>query len=129
MWREQVNLGVIPYYMFVARDTGPQNYFSVSLERAWEVFSDAYRQVSGICRTARGPSMSCEPGKIQIVGVSEIKGEKVFVLNFIQGKNPDWVNRPFFAKYNPNAVWINDLEPIFGENEFFFEEEYNSMLK
>lgn len=129
MWRKQVNLGIVPYYMFVARDTGPQNYFAVDLEQAWQIFSDAYRQVSGVCRTVRGPSMSCDPGKVQIVGVTEVKGEKVFVLNFIQGRNPDWVNRPFFAKYNPKAVWINDLKPISGENEFFFEEEYNSMLR
>jgi KamA family protein len=128
MWREQVNLGITPYYMFIARDTGPQNYFAVTLDKAWRVFSEAYRQVSGVCRTVRGPSMSCEPGKIQVVGVAEIKGEKVFVLNFIQGRSPDWVNRPFFAKYNPDAVWISDLEPLAGESEFFFDEEYDSML-
>jgi len=26
MWREQVRLGAVPYYMFVARDTGPRQY-------------------------------------------------------------------------------------------------------
>src|SRR5262252_1372603 len=31
MWRTQVRLGMIPYYMFVERDTGPQNYFAVPL--------------------------------------------------------------------------------------------------
>jgi len=66
--------------------------------------------------------MSCTPGKIQLLGVSEVKGEKVFVLRFLQGRNPDWVARPFFAKYNPDAIWISDLEPAF-EDRFFFEEE------
>lgn len=128
MWRKQVDLGVIPYYMFVARDTGARDYFAVTLDDAWQIFRDAYQQVSGICRTVRGPSMSCTPGKVQIVGVSEVHGEKVFVLNFIQGRNSDWVSRPFFAKYDPNAVWISDLEPAFGEEKFFFEEESTVMV-
>ncbi|HWM16354.1 MAG TPA: hypothetical protein VNP97_07185, partial [Microbacterium sp.] len=33
MWSEQVRLGAVPYYMFVERDTGPRDYFSVPLER------------------------------------------------------------------------------------------------
>ncbi|RQW00755.1 lysine 2,3-aminomutase, partial [bacterium] len=43
------------------------------------------------------------------------------------GRNPDWVARPFFAKYNPHAIWISDLEPTFGDR-FFFEEEDQSMF-
>jgi len=39
MWNEQVDLGCVPYYMFLARDTGAQHYFNVHLVRAWENFS------------------------------------------------------------------------------------------
>lgn len=127
-WKLQVELGVVPYYMFVARDTGAQDYFAVSLKRAWQIYRNAYNQVSGICRTVKGPSMSCNPGKVQIVGVSEIYGEKVFVLNFLQGRDPSWVGRPFFAKYNPNAIWIDDLVPAFGDSNFFYEESYYELL-
>lgn len=127
-WKEQVKLGIIPYYMFIARDTGAQDYFAVSLSQTWQIFRNAYNQVSGICRTVKGPSMSCSPGKIQVVGVSEIKGEKVFVLNFLQGRDPGWVGKPFFARYNPDAIWIDDLEPAFGASEFFFEDSYYEML-
>lgn len=121
LWREEVNQGIIPYYMFVARNTGAQDYFAVTLDEAWQIYQKAIQQVSGICRTVRGPSMSCAPGKIQIVGMQKVKGEKVFVLNFLQGRNPDWVSRPFFARYNPDAIWLDDLEPAFGEEQFFFE--------
>lgn len=123
-WKEQVKLGVIPYYMFVARDTGAQDYFAVTLNRSWQIFRNAYNQVSGIHRTVKGPSMSCNPGKVQIVGVSEINNQKVFVLNFLQGRDPGWVGKPFFAKFDPNAIWIDDLEPAFGESSFFFEDLY-----
>jgi KamA family protein len=121
-WKKQVSLGIIPYYMFIARNTGAQNYFAITLEQAWKIYKNAYKQVSGICRTVRGPSMSTNPGKIQILGVSEMKGEKVFVLNFLQGRDPNWVGRPFYAAYDEDAQWLNDLQPAFGRKEFFFEE-------
>ncbi|MBK9284534.1 MAG: lysine 2,3-aminomutase [Sphingobacteriaceae bacterium] len=123
MWRKQVNLNMIPYYMFIPRDTGAQEYFAITLEKAWEIFRNAYQKVSGVCRTVRGPSMSCTPGKVQILGVTEIKGEKVIALRMLQGRNPDWVAKPFFAKYNPDAIWLDDLKPAFGEEKFFFEDE------
>ncbi len=128
MWKKQVNLGMIPYYMFVARDTGAQEYFGIPVVEAWRIFKKAYTQVSGIARTVRGPSMSCTPGKIRIVGVSELKGEKILTLEFIQGRNPDWVAIPFFARYNDKAQWIDELEPAFGMESFFFEEELAGML-
>jgi len=127
LWREQVRLGVVPYYMFVERDTGARRYFEVPLARAWEIYREAMKQVSGLARTARGPSMSADPGKVEIQGVTEINGEKVFVLRFIQGRNPDWVQRPFFAKYDENATWLDQLEPAFGEEKFFFEDEFEAM--
>lgn len=123
LWRRQVDLGMVPYYMFVARNTGAQAYFRLPLVRAWEIFRKAYQQVSGVCRTVRGPSMSAMPGKIQILGVSKIRGEKVFALRFLQGRDPDWVQRPFFAQFDPDATWWTDLKPAFGQEHFFFEQE------
>jgi KamA family protein len=128
MWRTQVDMGMIPYYMFVARNTGAQDYFGVNMETALNIYNGAYRQVSGICRTVRGPSMSAGPGKVRISGISEIKGEKVYVLNFIQGRIPEWVGQSFFAKYEPDALWLTDLEPAFGEKEFFYQQEYRKFL-
>lgn len=123
MWRAQVSLGAIPYYMFVERDTGPKAYFEVPLGRAYRIFTDAYRQVSGLCRTVRGPSMSATPGKVLLDGVTMVGGQKVFVLKFIQGRNPEWVNRVFFAAYDPAAAWLDDLKPAFGAERFFYESE------
>ena len=128
MWNSQVQLGIIPYYMFVERDTGARQYFEVPLSRAWEIYRQAMQQVSGLGRTARGPSMSAGPGKVEVQGISEINGEKVFVLRFIQGRNPDWVQKPFFAKYNDQATWLHHLEPAFGEKEFFYEGDYQSII-
>ncbi len=124
MWNTQVRHGIIPYYMFVERDTGARHYFEVPLVKAWEIYRDAMTQVSGLGRTARGPSMSAGPGKVEIQGVTEVNGEQVLALRFIQGRNPEWVQRPFFAKFDDQATWLNHLRPAFGEERFFFEDEY-----
>ncbi len=113
MWRTQMRMGMVPYYMFVERDTGPQGYFAVPLARAHEIFRDAYASVSGLCRTVRGPSMSATPGKVCVDGVVEVAGEKVFALHMIQARNPSIVGKPFFARFDPNAIWLSDLEPAF----------------
>jgi len=128
LWREQVRVGIHPYYLFVERDTGARQYFEVPLARAWAIYRDAMQSVSGLSRTARGPSMSAGPGKVEVQGVTEIQGEKVFVLRFLQGRNPDWVQRPFFARFDAEATWLDQLRPAFGEERFFFEDEYASML-
>jgi hypothetical protein len=66
--------------------------------------------------------MSATPGKVHVLGISEINGQKVIALQLLQGRNPEWVGIPFFAKYNPLAIWLDDLEPAFSE-KFFFEDE------
>ena len=106
MWRLQTQTGCIPYYLFVARDTGAKRYFELPLIKCWEIFREAYSSVSGVARTVRGPSMSATPGKVQVLGVSEAAGERVIVLRMLQGRNPDWVGRPFFARYSETASWL-----------------------
>jgi KamA family protein len=113
MWRTQVRMGMVPYYMFVERDTGPQDYFAVPLARGYQIFREAYQGTSGLCRTVRGPSMSATPGKVCVDGVTEVAGIKVFVLHMIQARNPRLVGTPFFARFDPAATWLTDLEPVF----------------
>lgn len=121
MWRTHLRHGMVPYYMFVERDTGPQDYFAVPLAEAYEIFRGAYKNVSGLARTVRGPSMSATPGKVCVDGVTEIAGEKVFALHFIQARDPELVGRPFFAKYDEKAAWLFDLKPALGATHFPWE--------
>ena len=121
LWTTCVRLGVIPYYMFVERDTGPHQYFQVPLARAYEIFRTAYRSVSGLARTVRGPSMSAFPGKVLVDGIVELGGERLFALQFLQARDPEWVRRPFYARFDADATWLDELAPAFGEERFFFE--------
>jgi KamA family protein len=119
-WNKQVNMGIIPYYMFVERDTGPKKYFEVPLARCHDIYQQAFQTVSGLARTVRGPSMSAFPGKVCVEGKALVGGKQAFVLSFLQGRNADWVKQPFFAKFDETACWLNDLEPLEG-GEWFFD--------
>jgi KamA family protein len=127
LWKYQIVLGAVPYYMFVERDTGPRRYFEVPLARAFEIFTGAYRRVSGLGRTVRGPSMSATPGKVLVDGIAEIQGQKVFVLKFLQARDQNWVNQVFFAEYDEQATWLDQLKPAFGEKEWWFEPTIRAM--
>lgn len=128
-WNKEVSMGIVPYYMFVERDTGPKSYFEVPLARCLEIYNNAITNVGGLCKTVKGPSMSCTPGKVKVVGIDEIAGEKVFILQFLQARNPEWGKRLFYAKYDPEASWFDDLKPAFGAKKFFFEDELQLYLE
>jgi L-lysine 2,3-aminomutase len=118
LWRGAVWRGMVPYYMFVARDTGASAYFDMPLARAHHIFRVAYSSVSGLARTVRGPVMSTTSGKVRVVGVQEVAGGPVFVLEFLQARDPSWVRRPFFARYDPRATWFDQLRPLHGAGAF-----------
>ena len=70
--------------------------------------------------------MSANPGKVQVLGVTETADQKVTELRFSQARNLDWVDRPFFARYDEHLTWLNELEPAFGAGKFSFEDELKS---
>lgn len=110
MWRAELAAGAVPYYMFVERDTGPHDYFKVPLARAVEIFHAAYRRLPGLARTVRGPVMSATPGKVAIDGVSRTSTGRYFNLRMLQARNPALVGRPFRARFDTAAAWLDDLE-------------------
>ena len=128
LWSNQTRLGIIPYYLFVERDTGAQRYFELPIVKVWEIYREALSRVSGLARTVRGPSMTITAGKLGISGITTIQGKKYFVLSFFQGRDPDFVNRPFLAEYDEKATFFHTLKPAFGEKEFFFEKD-NKLLE
>ncbi len=128
-WKTEVALGLVPYYLFVARDTLTREVTEVPLARTFEIYTQAQQQVQGLAQTARGPSMSSSPGKIRIVGIPEINGEKVFALEFLQARNPEWKGQLFFAKFDPKATWLDDLRPALTPNgKWFWENEYHQIV-
>ncbi len=64
--------------------------------------------------------MSTSPGKVIIDGPAKVAGQNMLALRFLQARDPAHVNRPFFARYDEAATWLDELEPA-GEHRFFFE--------
>jgi L-lysine 2,3-aminomutase len=107
MWRAQVELGCIPYYMFLPRDTGAQHYFAQTLDDALDIYRGAIQKISGLCRTARGPVMSMTSGKMELLDIED----GVYSLRYLQHRKPDMTYKVFKtrAKVN-NPKWFDDLE-------------------
>jgi L-lysine 2,3-aminomutase len=110
LWRTELSLGMVPYYLFVERDTGPQDYYKVPLAENLRIFTAAYQALPGLSRTVRGPVMSATPGKVAVDGVVESEGGRFFQLRMLQARDPKLVGRPFRAHYSETACWLDDLE-------------------
>ncbi|MFJ9078723.1 hypothetical protein ACIRO3_26300 [Streptomyces sp. NPDC102278] len=111
LWRAELAVGAVPYYMFVERDTGPYEYFKVPLARAHDIFRSAYLTLPGLARTVRGPVMSATPGKVVVDGVTETAEGRFFQLRMLQARDPRLVGRPFQAHYSESAAWLDELRP------------------
>jgi hypothetical protein len=59
--------------------------------------------------------------------VAEVAGYKVFVLHMIQARDPGLVGRPFFARFDPSACWLTDLEPVFADTFPFEPDRYEAV--
>lgn len=120
LWQTEVRNGIVPYYMFVERDTGARRYYGMPLARAVEIYRGALQRVSGLGRSARGPVMSATPGKVAIDGVVDLDGGPAFALRMLQARRPELVGRPFFAAYDPHAQWWDELRPYGTSDREFF---------
>jgi KamA family protein len=124
VWRDLANtgvyLGMVPYYMFMERDTGARNYFEIPILRAHGIYRDAFAGLSGLARTLRGPSMSATPGKVHVVGTCPMGDKEVFTLRYLQARDPSLVGRPFFADLDPEATWFSQLRPADPASAAFF---------
>lgn len=111
MWRTQVRMGLIPGTMLLHRVTGPAVQYQVPLARAQNIFAGAYAAVSGLARTVRGPLIHDQHGTVCIDGTAQAGTQHVFMLRYIQARDPSLTGTPFFAAFDPAATWITDLTP------------------
>ncbi|MDY8136454.1 hypothetical protein [Aquimarina sp. 2201CG5-10] len=84
IWAAQINLGMIPNYMFVEADHNPENCFRIPLSKTLQIFQEAQRQTTGLARTVRGPVFMNDLNRVLLDGITELNGEKYFVLKSLQ---------------------------------------------
>lgn len=108
--------------IYCARPTGEHHYFTAPLAGVEKVFNKVYRSLASLNRPSRHLSMTSSAGKISIMGTAEVNGEKVFALKFTEGRNMEWLDKVFLAKYDGKQNTADLLEPL-DTPEFFFREE------
>ncbi len=108
--------------MYCARPTGEHHYFTAPLADINKVFSKVYRSLASINRPSRYITMTSSAGKVSLLGTLDVKGEKVFALKFNEGRNMEWLDEVYLAKYDEKQNTIEKLEP-FDSDRYFYEEE------
>lgn len=108
--------------MYCARPTGEHHYFTAPLADVQKVFDKVYRSLSSINRPSRHISMTSSAGKISLMGTAQVHGEKVFALKFTEGRNMEWLDRVFLARYDDKQNTVDLLQP-FDTPAFFFRDE------
>jgi hypothetical protein len=115
-------VGVGFHSMYCARPTGEHHYFTASLADISKIFNKIYKELASINRPSRYITMTSSSGKISLLGTAEINGETVFALKFNEGRNMDWMDRVYFAKYDETENTIEKLKPWVGEKHFYEDE-------
>lgn len=112
--------------IYCARPTGEHHYFTAPLADVNKIFSRVYRSLASINRPSRYITMTSSAGKISILGTAEIKGETLFALKFNEGRNMEWLDKVYLAKYDENENTIDKLKS-FESGRHFFEDELDQI--
>ncbi len=114
MWTKQVNLGMIPYYMFVERETGPYRYFELPIAEVYDIYTNAIRYSGSLAKTVTAPVMSASQGKVHIMGIvdNDISSERYFMMQYIRNRNIEETYKPFLMHYDAKATWFDQLTKV-----------------
>ncbi|MDA3942997.1 MAG: 4Fe-4S cluster-binding domain-containing protein [Bacteroidetes bacterium] len=114
MWKDQIGLGMIPYYMFIERETGPYDYFSVPLAEVYRMYQQAAIHTGSFAKTVTGPVMSAAKGKVQILGIIDnpVNGQKYFMMQYVRHRDFTKTFQPFFMHFDKQATWVDQLEEV-----------------
>ena len=115
LWSREVSLGLIPYYLFVEDGAGPADYFKLPVVEVLRVYKQAQSQISGLARTVRGPVFNYQNNKVMLDDIVEFRGEKFFVLKYIQAHRPEDTGRVVFAKFDKEVYRSEQLQFGVGE--------------
>jgi KamA family protein len=101
------DIGVSPYYFFQCRPTAGNIPYVLTLTRAFDIFEEAKRNVSGLAKRARFV-MSHSLGKIEILGLAEHH----LYLKFHRSRYSTDKGRFLIYHRDDNAYWLDDLVPV-----------------
>ena len=88
LWRREVQLGIVPYYLFLESQTGLIPVYKLSVKRALDAFWKADAKVGGLAKTIRGPVINSSSMKLLIAGSVICNGKEHLLLRCLQSENP-----------------------------------------
>ncbi len=112
--------------MYCARPTGEHHYFTAPLADMNRIASKVHRSIASINRPSRYISMTSSAGKISVLGECMVGGQKAFALKFTEGRNMEWLDQVFLARFDEQQHTVDLLEP-FDTPEFFFRGELHEI--
>ena len=107
LFRKLSFIGVPPYYVFLCRPTEGNKPFAIPIVRAYRIFKEAKRQVSGLAKRAR-LAMSHESGKVEVVGLTDRR----IYMRYHRAKHAVDDERFMIYHRDNSAYWLDDLIPV-----------------
>jgi len=96
-------VGVSPYYVFQCRPTIGNQFFTIPVERSYQIVHHAFARCSGLAKRARY-IMSHHSGKVEVVGTTP---EYIF-MKYHQAAHAENASNFMAFSRNPTATWFDD---------------------
>jgi L-lysine 2,3-aminomutase len=117
LWNELSYIGVPQYYVFQGRPTAGNEPFEIPIVEAYFKIEEAKKQASGLAKRTKY-AMSHESGKIEIIGVDQ----KHIYLKYHRAKYKKDEQRMLVCHRDDDAYWLDQLKPLPGYENSFYEE-------
>ncbi len=104
LYRKLSFIGVSPYYTFQTRPTVGNKPYAVPLVRAYQVFQEARKGLSGTAKRANFV-MSHALGKIEVVGLDHFH----IYLRYHRAARPENTGEFLIARRNDRGYWLDDF--------------------
>lgn len=115
LWNELSYLGTPQYYIFQCRPTAGNEPFEMPITESYFKIEEAKKKCSGLAKGIKFV-MSHESGKIEILGIDD----RHIYLKYHRAKCPEDEQRFLVCERNDEAYWLNDLRPLPGyRNDYY----------
>ncbi|HAS43879.1 MAG TPA: lysine 2,3-aminomutase [Microscillaceae bacterium] len=121
LWNYQIDLGLIPSYMFIESGHNHEASFRVPLAKALSIFQKAQQQTTGLTHSVQGPVFMNDIHRVLLDGIVAIDHKKFFVLKCLQSPYPESEGQIELIPYDKHTRSAGDLVKMFTPQEVLNE--------
>ena len=100
LWHREVQLGIVPYYLFLESQEGMKPIYKNSFKEALTIFKKAYAQVGGLEKTVRGPVLNTSAMKLLVDDKITVNGTEQLLLKCLHSETPSEIGKKAIAPLN-----------------------------